>query len=271
MFECVINLSEGRRTDVLDDLSRAAGASLADRHADAIHHRSVFTLINERDELVSDVRALIGTAFERLDLATHVGVHPRFGVVDVVPFVALDPTRSKEACELRNDTAHWIADTYDVPCFYYGPVDADTQRTLPEVRRHAFRSLAPDVGPATAHPRWGASAVGCRPILVAWNLWLENVSLEAARAIASHLRRPSLRTLALPVGRFVQVSCNVVDVTAISLSQIYDDVAARLSGEGRIARAELVGLAPSALLDAEDSSRWAELDLARERTIEERA
>ena len=271
MFECVVNLSEGRRAEVLDEFARAAGASLADRHADSFHHRSVFTLINDRDELVRDVRALIGAAFDRLDLATHEGVHPRFGVVDVVPFVALDVAKSGDACEMRNDTAHWIADTYDVPCFYYGPVGDVTLRTLPEVRRHAFRSLAPDVGPASAHPRWGASAVGCRPILVAWNLWLENVSLEAARAIATRLRRPALRTLALPVGHFVQVSCNVVDVSAIRLSQIYDDVLALLSGEGRIARAELVGLAPTSLLEAEDPSRLVELDLAAERTIEARA
>lgn len=271
MFECVINISEGRRLDVLDELSRTCRGSLADRHADAFHHRSVFTLINERDALVSDVRSLVAGSFEHLDLATHEGVHPRFGVVDVVPFVALDAHRAREACEMRNETAHWIADTYDVPCFYYGPLANATTRTLPEVRRDAFVSLVPDLGPISAHPRWGASAVGCRPILVAWNLWLEEVSLAQARAIAAQIRRPGLRSLAFAVGDAVQVSCNVVDVAAVRLSQVYDEVAAQLPERGAITRAELVGLAPSALLDAEDPARLAELDLSRERTIEARA
>jgi glutamate formiminotransferase / 5-formyltetrahydrofolate cyclo-ligase len=271
VFECVLNLSEGRRADVLDELARASGTSLADRHADQYHHRSVFTLINERSALTRDVRRLISASLERLDLADHDGVHPRFGVVDVVPFVALDKTRAAEACAMRDETARWLAATYEVPCFYYGPLANGSQRTLPEVRRHAFSSLAPDVGPASAHPRWGASAVGCREILVAWNLWLDGVSLEDARAIAASLRRPALRTLAFRVGDNVQVSCNLVDVAALRLSQVYDEVAARLPPGGRIARAELVGLAPTSLVDAEDPARRDQLDLSRERTIEAQA
>ncbi len=269
MFECVLNLSEGRRLDVLDELSHAAGASLRDRHADAFHHRSVFTLINDPEKLVADVRALIGAALNVLDLATHEGVHPRLGVVDVVPFVALDAREAARACALRDDTAHWLAETHDVPVFLYGAL-AGGERSLPEVRRRAFRDLLPDAGPAHAHPRFGASAVGCRPILVAWNLWLEDVNIDAARAIARDLRRPGLRTLAFAVGDAVQVSCNVIDVAAVSLSSVYDEVAARLSRGGRIARAELVGLAPTSLLDAEDPSRWGQLDLSAQRTIEAR-
>jgi glutamate formiminotransferase / 5-formyltetrahydrofolate cyclo-ligase len=269
VFECVLNLSEGRRLDVLDELSRAAGASLRDRHADAFHHRSVFTLINGADQLVADVRALIDAGLARLDLTSHEGVHPRFGVVDVVPFVALDTTLAARACELRDNTARWLATTYGVPVFLYGTL-VGGERSLPEVRRRAFRDLSPDFGPANAHPHFGASAVGCRPILVAWNLWLDGVELAAARAIASALRRPGLRTLAFEVGAAVQVSCNVIDVSAVSLASLYDEVAARVPRGGRISRAELVGLAPMSLLDAEDPSRWAELDLSLERTIEAR-
>ena len=269
MFECVINLSEGRRTDVLNELSRAAGASLRDRHHDAIHHRSVFTLINEPTQLVADVRDLIDAALVRLNLERHEGVHPRFGVVDVVPFVALDASLTGHACELRDDTARWLATTHAVPVFLYGALEGG-ERSLPEVRRRAFSDLSPDFGPATANPRWGASAVGCRPLLVAWNLWLEGVDLATARAIALSLRRPGLRTLAFAVGVAVQVSCNVIDVSAVSLSRVYDEAAARVPRGGRIARCELVGLAPRAVLEAENRSRWAELDLSVERTIEAR-
>ncbi|HET9089368.1 MAG TPA: hypothetical protein VFN54_03590 [Acidimicrobiales bacterium] len=269
MFECVLNLSEGRRLDVLDALSDAAGESLRDRHADAFHHRSVFTLINDADQLVFDVRNLIDVALTQLDLTSHQGVHPRFGVVDVVPFVALDAREAPRACALRDDTAHWLAATHDVPVFFYGPLEGG-ERSLPEVRRRAFRDLSPDVGPAAAHPRFGASALGCRPILVAWNLWLEGVDLDAARRIARALRRPGLRTLAFTVGAAVQVSCNVIDVSAVTLSSVYDEVSARLPRGGRIARAELVGLAPKSLLDAEEPSRWEQLDLSAQRTIEAR-
>ncbi len=269
MFECVLNLSEGRRLDVLDELSNAAGESLRDRHADAFHHRSVFTLINDADQLVADVRHLIDDALTHLDLAGHEGVHPRFGVVDVVPFVALDARESPRACALRDDTANWLATTHGVPVFLYGPLSGG-ERTLPEVRRRAFRDLSPDVGPAEAHPRFGASALGCRPILVAWNLWLEGVDLDTARRIARELRRPGLRTMAFAVGGAVQVSCNVIDVSVVSLSSVYDEVAARVPRGGRLARAELVGLAPKSLLDAEEPSRWDQLDLSAQRTIEAR-
>ena len=112
--------------------------------------------------------------------------------------------------------------------------------------------------------------MGCRPILVAWNLWLEGVDLASARALASALRRPGLRTLAFEVGDATQVSCNVIDVSAVRLSNVYDEVAARVPRGGRIARCELVGLAPRALLDAEVPSRLAQLDLSADRTIESR-
>lgn len=267
VFECVLNISEGRNLEILDVLSRAAGPSLRDRHCDAFHHRSVFTLINEPTELERDARLLMSAAYDHLDLTTHEGVHPRFGVVDVVPFVALDPTRVDEAVGLRDDTARWLAATFDVPVFLYGPVD-DTMRTLPEIRRRAFSSLRPDVGPSAPSPQRGACAVGQRPILVAWNLWLRGVGLEDARALARAVRSPAVRTLAFEVGDYVQVSCNVIDTAATHLSLIYDQVRAQLGPRGAIDHAELVGLAPLSLLVAEEPARWGQLDLSEDRTIE---
>jgi glutamate formiminotransferase len=182
VFECVVNVSEGRHVDVLDELSSSAGASLRDRHSDPFHNRSVFTLVNERRGLERDVRALIRSAFAVLDITRHEGVHPRFGVVDVVPFVALEPAQAAGARVLRDDTAGWIAETFGVPCFLYGEVDGRL-RTLPDVRRAAFKGLPPDRGPARPAPRLGAVAVGARPVLVAWNLWLQNVSILQAKQI----------------------------------------------------------------------------------------
>jgi glutamate formiminotransferase len=271
VFECVINIAEGSDDEHLRSLTNAAGASLRDRHSDAIHNRSVFTLINDAESLATDVRALVACAFDRLTLATHTGVHPRFGVVDVVPFVALSDEGTETAQRLRDATATWIAATYEVPCFFYGP-SADGLRTLPEVRRRAFVDLAPDVGPMQAHPRYGASALGNRPILLAWNMWLEGTPLDETRRLAASVRQhfTAVRTLGFDLGgEYTQVSCNIIDVTATGPDEVYDFVVERLS-HGRVVRCELVGLAPQSVLDRTPTERWLTLGLSRDATIEAR-
>jgi glutamate formiminotransferase / 5-formyltetrahydrofolate cyclo-ligase len=270
VFECVINISEGRDVAVLKELAEAASGSLRDRHSDPDHHRSVFTLINDPRPLVDDAHALIDAAYRRLDLRSHQGVHPRFGLVDVVPFVALDPTQADEARHLRDELARWLAQSHQVPVFLYGRLDDGSARTLPDVRRTAFTSLAPDYGPSQPPPALGAVAVGARAILVAWNLWLTDVTIAQARDIARTLRRPGLRTLAFEVAGHVQISCNIVDTDLARPSQIYDAVDDLLSAGATIARAELVGLAPTSMLEQEDPARWAQLGLSRESTIEGR-
>ncbi|MHB1209026.1 MAG: hypothetical protein ACYC1I_04890 [Acidimicrobiales bacterium] len=270
MFECVINISEGRDQRLLDELSRAGGPSLSDRHFDQWHHRSVFTLINEPDQLSVDVRALIAWAYETLELAGHEGVHPRFGVVDVVPFVALANVDAPISEALRDETARWISHTFDVPTFLYGPVTNGVVRTLPEVRASAFADLSPDYGPSSPSPRWGAVAVGARPVLVAWNLWLRATTLERARMLARVVRGPGVRSLAFTVGDQVQVSCNLIDVANVRASEVYDRVESMLEGAETISRAELVGLVPASLLEREDPARWAQLGLDPDATIEQR-
>jgi len=269
LFECVLNLSEGQRLALLDELSEAAGPSLRDRHADAEHNRSVFTLINEPDVLFHDVHALVTLAMHLLDLESHAGVHPRFGVVDVVPFVALDPSRSDEARALRDETATWIATTFTVPVFLYGPLEDGTARTLPEIRRGAFRTLVPDMGPEEPNILLGATAVGTRGVLVAWNICLRDVTLAEAKAIAIEVRGPGVRSLAFEVGDIVQVSCNLIDPFNIGPSVVYDDVKRRLQ-RGVIERCELVGLVPEAVVRAQDPARWEQLGLSLEATIEAR-
>src|SRR5688572_22245651 len=154
MLECVPNISEGRRRDVLDALAEACGPSLLDVHADPDHHRSVFTLAGPglRDAETA-VSALV-LAAERLDLGDHEGVHPRVGMIDVVPFVALD-----EDHEVAEDAAHafaaWIVDALAVPVFFYDDADP-LRRSLPELRRHAFKKRPPDMGPLAPHPTLGA-------------------------------------------------------------------------------------------------------------------
>jgi glutamate formiminotransferase len=269
LFECVLNVSEGRRREVIDALSVAAGLSLRDQHSDPAHNRSVFTLIDDPDELRRTVHSLITATMERLDLRHHQGVHPRFGVLDVVPFVALDRRQDVEAQILRNETAMFVANTFDVPVFLYGTLADGTVRTLPEVRHDAFTSLSPDYGPSVAHPQLGASAVGARDILVAWNLWLRGVSLDEGNEIAKAIRSHDVRALAFQIDDFVQVSCNLLDPWAVRPSQIYDQVTALLR-KGKIDHAELVGLFPREVLESEDPERWDQLGLSEQTTIESR-
>ncbi|MGH9185956.1 MAG: glutamate formimidoyltransferase, partial [Acidimicrobiales bacterium] len=189
------------------------------------------------------------------------GAHPRMGVVDVVPFVPLEGNTILDAVAARDRFARWAGGDLALPCFLYGP-----ERTLPEVRRGAFTDIAPDTGPLSPHRTAGACAVGARPPLVAYNLWLARPSADLARRIARQLRGPAVRALGLQVGDAVQVSLNLIEPTAFGPADAYDAVTAL----AEVTRAELVGLVPDAVLRTVDSGRWDELDLDEGRTIEAR-
>ena len=210
-------------------------------------------------------RRVTTAAIERIDLAEHDGVHPRLGAVDVVPFVPLDGSTEHEARQARDDYMTWLAEAHGVPSFLYGP-----ERTLPEIRRRAFRDLVPDEGPGRPHPTAGASCVGVRAVLVAYNVWVDDLDVAQAREIASAIRRPELRALGLAVGDRVQVSMNLVAPLELGPETAFDLVVAELGGRGSGIRAELVGLVPRSVLEAIDPQRWEALDLSSDRTIEAR-
>ena len=262
MLECVANVSEGQDGAVVEALAAAVEAVLLDVHTDPDHNRTVLTLAGDGPDLESAVRRLTLEAVRRIDLRAHVGVHPRLGALDVVPFVPLDGAPLEEAVAARDRYARWAGDEEGLPCFLYGP-----ERSLPEVRREAFRSLLPDTGPPKPHPTAGAVCVGARPVLAAYNLWLgSGTPLEVAREVAAALRRPAVRALGLDVGGRAQVSLNLVDPATFGPADAYDAVAALAP----VARAELVGLVPRAVLDAIPPARWPLLDLSPSKTIEAR-
>ena len=252
-----MNVSEGRDRAVVDAIAAAGGASVLDVHADPHHNRAVVTLAGPAVEEAA--RAVATEAVRRIDLRLHVGVHPRLGAVDVVPFVPLAGSSMDDAVAARDRFAAWAGDELGVPCFLYGP-----ERTLPDVRRHAFTGLAPDTGGSVAHPTAGAICAGARPVLVAYNLWLaEGVDLATARRVAREIRGPALRALGLDVGGQAQVSMNLLDPQRLGPADAYDAVAART----RVVRAELVGLVPASVLDAVPEARWADLDLDRSKAL----
>jgi glutamate formiminotransferase / 5-formyltetrahydrofolate cyclo-ligase len=261
VLECVANISEGSDSQRLQELSDAVGPDLLDLHADPDHNRAVFTLAGDRA-----ASALATTAIELLDIRTHEGAHPRLGVVDVVPFVPLDESTRDDAIAARDAFAAWLAAEHAVPCFLYGP-----ERSLPEVRRRAFRDLAPDVGPSSPHPTAGAAAVGARSLLVAFNVWMATPDLAVARRVAASVRTPVIRALGLQVGDATQVSMNLIEPLVAGPREARAVVLEHLRAAGNaIDHAELVGLVPEAVLRATPEDEWDELDLAADRTIEAR-
>ncbi len=282
IFECVVNVSEGSDDRVLGELSAAAGPALVDLHRDPDHNRSVLTLAGPPDAVVPATRALARRAVDQLDLRAHWGAHPRLGVLDVVPFVPFDPGRPapedlSAAVVLRDDFARWLGATLGVPSFLYGPLPGGRTRTLPDIRRHAFGGegtaaeggLVPDFGPAQPDPRTGATAVGARRVLVAYNVWVS--SADVARRVAPSVRGAHVRALGLTVGRRAQVSCNLVDPERHGPARLYDDVAALVAeAGGAVEGAELVGLIPELVLAQVPRARWAELGLSEGSTVESR-
>ena len=274
LLECVVNVSEGRDAGVVRAIARAGGTTVLDVHSDPDHNRSVLTLAGPGPELEAAAQAVARATLERIDLRRHDGVHPRLGALDVVPFVPLgsggtvDPGGGDltPAVEARDRFAAWAGGELALPCFVYGP-----ERTLPEVRRHAFSELGPDTGPPRPRPGAGACAVGARPVLVAYNVWLTTPELSVARALAAAIRGPQVRALGLAVAGGTQVSCNLVDPLGFGPGELYDAVARLAADAGTgVARAELVGLVPTAVVDDVAPGRRRVLDLAPDRTIEAR-
>ena len=260
VLECVINISEGRNIDILRQLADGCAHDLLDVHVDADHNRSVFTLIG-----IAAPRRLTKLAVQLLQLDAHQGVHPRLGVVDVVPFIALDESTMHDAILARDEFAQWASAQLLVPCFAYG-----AERALPDIRRQAWTNLQPQYGPSAPHSTAGAMCVGARDLLAAYNVWLNTKTSEKdARSIAQSVRGDGIRTLALQVGNHWQISMNLLDPGRVG-PDIATDRVIHFAKQNNveIERCELVGLISHGALNKISQQRWEELDLSAERTIE---
>jgi len=267
VLEAVPNVSEGRDPEALSAIADAfsQGADLLDVHADADHHRSVFTLVGEDAALVDALLAGIAAATARIDLREHVGVHPRVGAADVVPLVPLVPDDMARAMEAAHALAARVGAELDLPVFLYGEV-GDRQRPAYFRRggleglsaRVELGELVPDAGPHEIDPRSGAVLVGARHVLIAYNLDLATDDVAVARSVAGAVRHssggmPGLQAIGLdlPEAGRVQVSMNVVDVDAAPLHEVVERVRAAARERGvEVAGGELVGLVPERVVEA---------------------
>jgi glutamate formiminotransferase len=274
LVECVPNVSEGRRPEVVDEIVAAfAGPEVLvlDRCSDADHNRSVLTLAGHGPALVEAAVAGAVACARLIDLTRHRGVHPRMGALDVLPFVPLgratalrgaaDPDLDCAALALR--AGRRIAEDAGIPVYLYGAAARRPERAaLPAVRGRGFEAAsraaapAPDLGGPAPHPTVGATAVGARGVLVAYNVDLAGADLELAKRIARAVRErdgglPAVRAMGVALeGRgLVQVSMNLLDFRVTPPAVAFAAVAGLAGRAGaRVVRSEVVGLVPAAAL-----------------------
>ena len=261
-LESVPNVSEGRDAAVIAAIGEAFGgpARLLDVHADADHHRSVFTLVGGEEALIGGLLAGIRRTCELVDLRRHTGVHPRIGAVDVVPIVPIARDDLRRAADAARLLAERIGDELALPVFLYGEVGGGRRPAFfrrggsSELeRRLRDGELAPDFGPGALDPAVGGVIVGARRPLIAFNVNLRTENVEVAKAIASVVREtgggfPGVRALglALPLAGCVQVSMNVEDWEAAALHEIVGRVSQEAHRHGvDVIGSELVGLMPA--------------------------
>jgi glutamate formiminotransferase len=284
LVECVPNFSEGQRADVMDAIQSAAaevaGARVLDRHADAIHNRMVLTIAGTPGPVAEAVFRATARAATLIDLDTHRGVHPRIGATDVIPFVPIGATPMQVCMELALRVGKRIAAELDIPVYLYGEAArSEGRRRLPAIRRGEYEhlktalpndpSLAPDFGPARVSTA-GATAVGARRPLVAYNVTLATSDLGAARTIARNIRESSGGLPAVQARGFrtadpniVQVSMNLLDTRRTPMSLVFERIRSEAAQRGlTVLESELVGLVPSeALVDvARQALQFGRLD-----------
>src|SRR5258708_2634420 len=205
VIECIPNVSEGRRTEVIaamaDAVRAVPGVRLLDLQSDTSHNRSVFTLAGDAAGVEGAVLALVARAAADIDLRTHRGEHPRLGAVDVVPFVPIEGVTMADCVALAKQVGAAIADRFAIPVFLYEEASTNpARRNLEDIRRGEFEGLAakmaapdwkPDFGPAAPHASAGATVVGARMPLIAYNINLATDRLDVAKKIAAAIRHSS--------------------------------------------------------------------------------
>ena len=260
-------MSEGRDCTIVERIAKSitsTGCRLLDVHSDPDHHRSVFTMIGDAEQIADGAVALVESATALIDLRLHRGVHPRIGAVDVIPFVPLGSTKMSACTAVAQRVGRTIAQRFTLPVLLYGAAARSTQRaSLPWIRRGGLQGLSkrltdnpPDFGPQQPHLTAGAVAVGARPLLVAYNVVLNSDDVAVARKIASLIREangglPGVKALGLSLAsrNLTQVSMNLTQVHATTIPEAFRAVereAKRL--ETKVLESEIVGLLPRAAL-----------------------
>jgi len=271
LIECIPNVSEGRRDEVVAAIAAAAvqaapGVVLLDRTSDSDHNRSVLTFLGDGEPLVAAMTALVGASLAAIDLRTHTGAHPRLGAVDVIPFVPVRGATSAECVALARTLGKTLAERFGLPVYLYEDAATTPERqNLATIRKGEFEGLAkkmedsawkPDFGPAAPHPSGGAVVVGARAPLIAYNINLGTADLAVADRIAKAIRHLSggyrfvkAMGVKLEARGQVQVSINMTNFEKTPLHRVFETVRSEAERHGvAVVGSEIVGLVPQAAL-----------------------
>ena len=267
VIECVPNFSEGRRKDVVDKIVHSIrsvpGTKVLDVESDPDHNRSVITYTGTRESVGESAFRGARAALELIDLTKHKGEHPRMGALDVLPFIPVQEATMEDCIDIANRTAARIAKELKIPCYMYeAAAKRPDRRNLENVRRGQFEGLReavltddtryPDYGPRMLHPTAGATAVGARMPLVAFNVNLRSTDVSVAKDIAKKIRAssggmPHVKALGFTLQDkgMVQVSMNLTDYTVTPISKVFDAIREEADARGvEIANGEIIGLIP---------------------------
>jgi glutamate formiminotransferase len=270
IIESVPNISEGRDAALLarmtDALRAIPGLRVLDVQSDAAHHRSVFTLAGDRGPIKEGVLRLYELALAAIDLRTHRGEHPRIGAVDVCPFVPINGVDMKDCVALAREVGAEVASRFNLPVFFYEEAATSPgRRNLEDIRRGEFEGLSaklqqpewtPDLGPAVPHPTAGATVIGARMPLIAYNINLATDRLDVARKIAAAIRMSSggfrfVKAMGVELADrgIVQVSMNLTNHEKTPIFRVFEVVKREAARYGvNVLESEIVGLVPSAAL-----------------------
>ena len=290
IIECIPNFSAGRDSRIIkaiaDAAAAVAGVRVLDFSMDPDHNRSVLTFIGAPEETLNGALAACDRAVELIDMRTHHGCHPRIGAVDVVPFVPLGGAGMAEAVETAHRFGNTFARRHNVPVYFYGKAALSEKRQkLAGIRRGQYEAFGakitdpvwrPDAGPARFNPRLGATAVGARKPLIAFNINLESDNITLAQTIARSIRQSSggfshVQALGvlLESRKIAQVSMNLADYEVTSLRTVFDAVSMQAAAAGvDILESELIGLIPRAALEGITPDDIKLTDFSTDRIIE---
>jgi glutamate formiminotransferase / formiminotetrahydrofolate cyclodeaminase len=277
IIECVPNFSNGRDKAVIDQIVEAIksveGAMFLDAEMDADHNRAVLTYVGEPEPVAEAAFRACKKAMELIDLNHHKGEHPRMGATDVIPFIPVRGATMDDCVELARKVGRRIGEELGIPIYLYeAAATREDRKQLPNVRKGEFEGLRevigkdqahiPDFGPNKIHPTAGATAVGARPFLIAYNIYLDTNKLEVAENVAKAIRGISggfehIRALGFEIKErgCVQVSMNMTNYKRSALHQAFENVKMEAARYGvNVLESELVGLTP--LKAIQDVAEW---------------
>ena len=274
LVECVPNFSEGRdkaKVDAIIEAMKMPGVFLLDREMDADHNRCVITLVGEREAIQEAAIRGVGKAAELIDLNVHSGAHPRMGAADVVPFIPIDGVTIEDCVAIANHVGEEIWKRYQIPIYLYESAARTPERQgLENIRRGQFEGIRaeiatnparrPDIGEPRVHPTAGATVVGARKFLIAYNVFLNTPDVDIAKKIAKAVRFSSgglrfVKGAGFLVRGQAQVSMNLTDFEQTPIHRVFETVKREAARYGVMpVSSEIVGLIPKRAL--EDAAEW---------------